>query len=152
MANKQPEFTHVAIDIMQLKLGKQPTADFKHGWILGAAAAREHVRGVPWDKAEGANWQDKEWVAENNKKAAAETKANLLWAIGLLYDTVYAWDFCTPEEEPAMVQLAEKLATLNGGPDDPGYTVDPPLFGQTTQSKEEIEQCYKRNHFEENDG
>ena len=58
------------------------------------------------------------------------------------YDTVLAWDFCIPKDDPAMVQLADKLATLDGGPNDPGYTADPELFGQTTHSKQDNEECH----------
>lgn len=142
------KFTHVAVDMMQIKFGKQPTADFKHGWILGAAAAKELQKGVPWNDSKGGNWQDKEWVAKNYKEAEAETKATILWAIGMWYDTILAWDFCIPEDDPAMVQLADNLATLNGGPNDPGYTADPELFGQTTRSKQDNEECHQHGEEE----
>jgi hypothetical protein len=87
--------------------GKQPTPDFKHGWILGFAAALE------------------------DDYSHANVKADILQAIGCWYDCVHGWDFCAPKREPEMVALAEKLATLAEGPGpDPSEIEDPSLFGQ----------------------
>ena len=88
-----------------IHFGKHPSADFKLGWIVGAAMQRCDGEGP------------------------AVVKEAVLQAVGDWYDCVFGWDFCVPQHEAEMVELALKIVTM-GEPLDPSEITDPVLFGQ----------------------